>query len=102
MPLMGIREFSRKLSSAITSVEETGRPLVLTRNGRAVAAVVKLDAAAFEDFVISNAPSIAADLRDAERDLAAGDTASLDEVVHDLDTLEAKEDASRSGATRSR
>ena len=99
---MGIREFSRRLSSAIESVEETGHPLVLTRHGRPVAALVKLDAAAFEDFVLSNAASIAESLRDAERDLANGETSSLDEVIQEMDALEARESKNSARSTASR
>ena len=82
---MGIREFARQVSRHVERVEKTGRPLVLTRHGKPVAAVIALDAETLEDFVLAHAPDLAASLRDANRELARGETSTLDETLTELD-----------------
>jgi prevent-host-death family protein len=82
---MGIREFARHVSRHVERVEKTGRPLVLTRHGKPVAAVIALDAETLEDFVLAHAPDLAASLREANRELARGDTRALEQTLAELD-----------------
>jgi prevent-host-death family protein len=96
MTLMGIRDFSRKVSGCIERVEETGKPLVLTRHGRPVAALVPVNSDVFEELVLTT-PGFIADLDAAKRDLADGETSTLDEAMAELDAEDAA-DAAPAGA----
>jgi prevent-host-death family protein len=87
--MTGIREFARNVSRYLERVETTGRPLVLTRHGRPVAAVIAVDAGSLEDLILAHAPDFAASLRDADRELAAGETRPLAETLAELETEDA-------------
>jgi len=71
MGTIGIRDLSRNASQVIDQVSSTGNPMIVTKHGRPVAAVVAVDADALEDFVLATAPEYASDRRAADRDLAA-------------------------------
>jgi prevent-host-death family protein len=88
--MIGIRELSRQLSRSIEAVEETGRPLLITRHGKPVAAIVRIDAAELEEFILSNAPEFVDAMREADRDLAAGKTLSHEDLMAQIDAEEAK------------
>ena len=83
---MGIREFARHVSRYVERVETTGRPIVLTRHGKPVAALIAIDAADLEDFVLAHAPNFVANLRDADRELAAGKTRPLEQALAEVET----------------
>lgn len=85
MPTVSIRELANSASSVIASVAETGRPTVVTKHGRPVAAVVPIDQEELEDFVLANAPEFVAGRHQADVDLAAGRTRALDKALADLD-----------------
>jgi prevent-host-death family protein len=74
MGTIGIRDLSRNASQVIDQVSSTGSPMIVTKHGRPVAAVVALDPDALEDFVLPTAPEYVAVRRTAEADLAAGRT----------------------------
>jgi len=88
MPTVSIRELANNASGVIASVADTGRPTVITKHGRPVAAVVPIDQDELEDFVLANAPEFVAGRAQADADLAAGRTRSLDEVLAELDADE--------------
>jgi prevent-host-death family protein len=92
VPLLGIRAFSRRVSREIESVIETGQPLVLTKHGRPVAAVVPINEDSLEDFVVAHAPEFTAAMKAADVELARGETKPLSET---LDELEAEEEEAR-------
>jgi prevent-host-death family protein len=81
MGTIGIRDLSRNASRVIDQVSSTGNPMIVTKHGRPVAAVVAVDADALEDFVLATAPEYAADRRAADRDLAAGRTRPAAAVI---------------------
>jgi prevent-host-death family protein len=89
---MGIREFARHVSRYVEQVERTGRPLVLTRHGKPVAALIAIDAADLEDFVLAHAPNFVANLRDADRELAAGETQPLEQALAEVEAADAGAD----------
>lgn len=93
MTLMGIREFSRKISSCVEHVEETGKPLVLTRHGHPVAALVPVDSHAFEEIVLSMSPGFVDDLAASRRDIAAGTSSSLRDYVDEHEREAVREHA---------
>lgn len=94
MAVLGIRAFSRKVSSFVEHVEATGEPIVLTRHGRPAAALIPLNADSFEDFVIAHVPEYGAAMRAADVELARGDTKPLTEVLDEIDGEEASRDRS--------
>jgi prevent-host-death family protein len=98
--MTGIREFARNVSRYVERVETTGRPLVLTRHGKPVAALVAVDAAHLEDVVLAHAPDFAASLRNADRELAAGETESLAQTLGKLETEDAEAKSRRKPAER--
>ncbi|MBN2114335.1 MAG: type II toxin-antitoxin system Phd/YefM family antitoxin [Acidimicrobiia bacterium] len=74
MGTIGIRDLSRNTSQVIDQVSSTGSPMIVTKHGRPVAAVVAVDPDALEDFVLATAPEYAVARRAADADLAAGRT----------------------------
>jgi prevent-host-death family protein len=96
--MTGIREFARHVSHYVERVERTGRPLVLTRHGKPVAALIAVEAGNLEDFILAHAPDLAASLRDADRELAAGETQPLEQSLAELgagDTKSRRKPAAR-------
>lgn len=71
MATIGIRDLSRNASQVIDQVSSTGSPMIITKHGRPIAAVIAVDPDALDDFVLATAPEYAADRRAADRDLAA-------------------------------
>ena len=72
MGTIGIRDLSRNASQVIDQVSSTGSPMIVTKHGRPVAAVIAVDPDALEDFVLTTAPEYVAARRAADLDLAAG------------------------------
>lgn len=56
-------------------------PLIVTRNGRPVAALYGLDEDALLDYVLANAPEFVRGMRQADRDLSEGRTRSLEDIL---------------------
>jgi prevent-host-death family protein len=81
---IGIRDLSRNASQVIDQVSSTGSPMIITKHGRPVAAVVAVDADALEDFVLATAPEYVADRRAADRDLAADRAVSAASVFDSI------------------
>lgn len=74
MGTIGIRDLSRNASQVIDQVSSTGSPMIVTKHGRPVAAVVAIDPDALEDFVLATAPEYVAARQAADADLAVGRT----------------------------
>ena len=103
MQLLGIRAFAQKVSRHVDDVERTGKPVVLTRHGKPVAAVIPLKADEFEDFVLSYAPEFTGGMDASGGEVGRGETRPLDEVLEEIDRDEAKareaDAPDRSGST---
>jgi len=52
-----LRELARNTTAVIQAVEASGRPALVTRNGRPVAALVPVNEAALEDWLLEHAAS---------------------------------------------
>ncbi|HEX2039734.1 MAG TPA: type II toxin-antitoxin system Phd/YefM family antitoxin [Acidimicrobiales bacterium] len=76
---MSIRDLQRNPSDVVGAVERSGRPAIVTRNGKPVAAIMAVDEEALEDFVLANAPAFVKAMREADAELAAGETTTLAE-----------------------
>lgn len=85
MATISIRELSRNPSRAIDEVLETGRPTIITRHGRPVTAMIAIDQDELEDYVLAHAPEYATSMREADRDLRAGNAKNAAAVFAELD-----------------
>jgi prevent-host-death family protein len=82
-----VGELAERTSDVIDEVARSGRPAVVTRDGRPVAAVVPIDEGALEDWVLANAPEFVTSMAAADAELAAGEQGRpLDDVLADLET----------------
>lgn len=72
MATITVRELARNTAAVIQLVESTGRPALVTRNGRPVAALVALDETALEDWLLSRAPEFTRAGADGDGDLQVG------------------------------
>ena len=84
MPTISIRDLARRSSQVVDGVARTGRPGIITRRGRPVAALIAIDPDELEDFVLANAPEYARSIREADADLIEGRTRPLSDVVEEL------------------
>lgn len=82
----GIRDLARQASQVIDEVEKTGKPVLITRYGKPVAALVPVDETDLEDWVLANAPGFVRAMRAADREIAAGEKGKpLDEVLTEIE-----------------
>lgn len=84
VPTVSIRDLANKASAVVDEVANSGKPAVVTKRGKPVAAVVPIDPDALDDWVLANAPEYVKAMRDADGDLAAGKTVSLADLRDDL------------------
>lgn len=90
---VGIRDLARKASQIVEQVGSTGRPALITRRGKPVAALIPIDESELEDWILSNAPEFVRSMRQADREIARGERGRpLDEV---LAQIEAEHSSSR-------
>ena len=85
MTTVGIRDLARHASAIVRGVRESREPAIVTDRGRPVGVLYPVDPDALEDFVLANAPEFVKNVHEAEADLAAGRTRSLDAAVEELD-----------------
>jgi prevent-host-death family protein len=83
MPVIGIRELSRDTSRVIKDFERTGEPVVVTREGRPIGALVPVDQEQFEDLVLATAPEFRRSRRRSEKAVKEGRTRSVREVARE-------------------
>jgi prevent-host-death family protein len=55
MSVVSIRDLGRNPSSVVEEVSRTGQPSIVTKNGRPVAAIVRIDQVALESWVLAAA-----------------------------------------------
>ena len=84
VPTVSIRDLANKASAVVDEVARSGKPAVVTKRGKPVAAVVPIDPDALDDWVLANAPEYVKAMREADRDLVTGQTGSLDDLRGEL------------------
>ena len=94
MGSVGIRDLARNASKVVDEVARTGRPALVTKRGRVVAAVVPIDERELEDFVLANAPEYVRSRTEADEDLRRGVTRDA------FDFLDALDKGERAGGSR--
>lgn len=72
MPAVTLRELARKTTSVIRGVQSSGRPALVTRNGRPLVALIAIDEATLEDRLLERAPDVSRAVANADADLTAG------------------------------
>lgn len=87
---VGIRDLSRHVSRYLDDVIATRKPVVVTKHGRPVAAIVALDEEGLEDLVLAHAPEFVLAMREAEEEDVRGETKPMDEVLAEIDAEEAE------------
>jgi antitoxin (DNA-binding transcriptional repressor) of toxin-antitoxin stability system len=80
MAIITMRELLRAPSEAFERIDE-GEACLVTRHGKPVAALVPVDQADAEKFLIAAAPELARDRQEAEHARAEGKTTPLEEVA---------------------
>lgn len=60
MPFIGIRDLSRETSRVIKEFEQTGEPVVVTREGRPIGALMPISEAQLQDLALASAPQFGA------------------------------------------
>ena len=53
MPTVSVRELARNTTSVIQGIQSSGRPALVTRNGRPVVALIPIDEVALEDWLLT-------------------------------------------------
>lgn len=86
MATIGIRELANHASAVVDEVNRTGRPALVTKNGRPVAVLAAIDEEVLLDLVLANAPAYVRSMRTAEREIARGERGRpLEDVVGELE-----------------
>jgi prevent-host-death family protein len=88
MTTVNARDLARKTADVLDEVEKTGRPTLVVRNGRPVAALVAIDESEREDFVLASAPEYVRGMKQANAALAAGTIREADDLFAELDADE--------------
>ncbi len=84
MTTVGIRDLGRNPSEVVDEVSRTGRPAIVTKNGRPVAVMLPISEEDLEDYILANAPSFVRARKEAERDFAEHRTRSLMDALADM------------------
>ena len=95
MPVINMRELSRRTGGVVDEMRSRKRPTLVTRGGRPVAALVPIDPGALEDWILATAPTFVGGMRAADRELRAGKTTSLDAFLGRLPNADALKQAER-------
>lgn len=85
MSTVSARDLGRRTADVLDEVERTGRPALVIRNGRPVAALVPVDEADLEDFILATAPEYLAAMTAADEALAIGHTRDAADLFGQLD-----------------
>ena len=89
MPTIGIRELSNYTSSVVEEVSRSGRPMLVTKNGKPVAALIAVDEEALLDYVLATSPDYVRSINLAESEISQGDRGrDLEEVLAELNAEE--------------
>jgi prevent-host-death family protein len=91
MPAVSVRTLLRDASAVFESLEQDGEPILITRRGRPVAALVPVDPEQADAIILSAAPAMIESRRQAENARAEGRTTPLAEAMKRLDAIDAEQ-----------
>jgi prevent-host-death family protein len=81
MATITVRELARHAKEVFDELETSGNPLVITRNGLPVAALVSIDQQEAEAYLIASAPELTGNRKNAEAAILEGRTIPLAEAL---------------------
>lgn len=84
MATVSMRDLARRASDVVEEVTRSGRPALVTRHGRPVAALIRVREEDLEDFILATAPEFIEGRRQADEELARGETRPLSAFLADL------------------
>ena len=84
MPFVSMRDLQRQTAKVVDEATESGKPVVVTRNGKPVAILTAVDEQTFEDFLLARLPNLAADTREALESADAGSAREAKEIFADM------------------
>jgi prevent-host-death family protein len=98
MATVSIRDLANHTKSVVEEVARSGRPALVTQRGKPVVAVVPIDEAALEDWVLANAAEFVQAMADDDELIAAGGHGTpLEYVLAELDSAESERPTPTSG-----
>ena len=85
MVTVGIRELANNASAVVDEVARSGRPALVTKNGKPVAALVAVDEEDLLDYVLENSPEFVRSISLAQAEIERGDRGrDLETVLTEL------------------
>lgn len=87
MATVSMRDLARRAGEVVDEVARSGRPALVTRHGRPVAALIRVRGEDLEDFILANAPEFVQSMREADEEAARGDTIPWEQVRAELHQL---------------
>ena len=97
MAVISVRALLRDAAAVFEGMERDREPVLITRRGRPVAALVPVDSEQAEAMILSSAPELIESRRRAENARAEGRTTPLEVALRDLDAEEAEDTAQTGG-----
>lgn len=85
MPVVGLRQLSRETREVIDQLEQDGEPVVLTRHGKPVAALVTVPEDRAAAFALASLPEQVAHRDKAAKEIAAGEGRPAGELLAELE-----------------
>jgi prevent-host-death family protein len=83
MAVVGIRELSHNTSRVIKDFEKTGEPVIVTREGRPIGALMPVDQTQLQDIVLATAPELREAFARAGADIEAGRTRPIEDIARE-------------------
>ena len=85
MVTIGIRELANNTSAVVDEVARSGRPALVTKNGKPVAALVAVDEEDLLDYVLENSPEYVRSISSAQAEIERGERGrDLEKVLAEL------------------
>jgi len=89
MQTVGVRELVNRASVLLDELGNGGQPVIVTRHGQPVAVLSAIDAEAFYDYVLAQAPEFVRGRQEADEEISRGELGKpLTEVVAELEAEE--------------
>ena len=88
MAVISVRELLRDATTVFEGMERDREPVLITRRGRPVAALVPVNPEQAEAMILSSAPALIESRRRAEQAIAEGRTTPLEDALRELDAEE--------------
>lgn len=88
MATVGLRELSRETRKVIEELEESREPVLIVRRGEPIAALITVDAENANEMLLASLPEFVAERERADKELEAGRTRPLSDVMAEIEAEE--------------